>query len=290
MPAIDYEAEYNNRARVPEHPTILARWQKDAADYRDDMLKSERAELANSYGPSERQIIDLFFSQNTDDPPLALFIHGGYWRALDPAQFSHVARGLNAHGITVALAGYDLCPLVSVGDIIEQTRMACLFLWERLNKRITVYGHSAGGHLAACLLATDWQTVDPTMPADLVPAAYSISGVFDLTPLVHVSMNQDLKLDDAQARKTSPLFWPVAAGRILDAVVGGDESSEFLRQGKIITETWRRSRAETRYEVMPGKNHFTMVDPLTDPDSAMVARLRELCERTNASVPNPKFA
>jgi arylformamidase len=278
MTTIDYEAEYNNRARVPDHAAIFARWAKDAAGYRAEMADNSRSELGISYGPSQRQFIDLFFSADSEDPPIALFIHGGYWRSLEPSIFSHVARGPNAHHVTVALADYDLCPAVTIQTIIDQTRNACLYLWERFAKRVTVYGHSAGGHLAACLLATDWKTLDPTAPSDLVPAAYSISGLFDLAPLVRVSMNDDLRLTEQDARKVSPLYWPVPAGRILDAIVGGAESSEFLRQSRIIADEWKKKGAQTRYEEIPGANHFTVVDPLADPESAMVQRLVALCE------------
>ena len=119
-------------------------------------------------------------------------------------------------------------------------------------------------------------------PADLVPSAYAISGVFDLTPLIHVSQNQDLRLDEAEARRVSPLYWNVPAGRALDAVVGGAESSEFLRQSRTIAEAWRQGMAETRYEEVPGANHFTVVDPLTDPASAMTRRVCELAVAVNA--------
>ena len=112
---------------------------------------------------------------------------------------------------------------VSIATIIEQMRAACLWLWRKQRKRIFVYGHSAGGHLAACLLAQDWKAFASDAPADLVPAAYAISGVFDLAPLVHVSQNQDLRLDEAEARRVSPLYWKVPAGRTLDAVVGALE-------------------------------------------------------------------
>ena len=280
MPPIDYEAEYNNRARVPEHAAIFARWQTEAAAYRDEASRERRAELGLSYGPSQRRILDIFAAKDAANAPLALFIHGGYWRSLEPRIFSHMARGLNARGINVAVAGYDLCPQVTMGEIIDQMRQAALFLAGRLGKRITVYGHSAGGHLAACLLATDWKALDPKAPADLVPAAYATSGLFDLTPLLGVSMNQDLRLDERQARDASPLFWPIPAGRALDAVVGGNESSEFLRQSQIIVEAWGKGRAETRYEAVPGANHFTVIDPLSDPGSKMVERLVALCERT----------
>jgi arylformamidase len=132
------------------------------------------------------------------------------------------------------------------------------------------------------LAATDWKTITPDVPADLVPAAYAISGVFDLLPLVHVSQNQDLRLDEAEARRVSPLYWPVAAGRSLDAVVGALESSEFLRQSKAVVETWRQRMAITRYEEIAGTNHFTVIDPLNDPNSTMSARVAALAHSVNA--------
>ena len=278
MLTIDYEVEYNNRARVPEHPAIFERWDKDADAFREELSQAGRAELGLPYGKSERQFVDVF--KPADDSGLvALFIHGGYWRALHPRSHSHVARGLNTNGVTVALAGYDLCPNVTVADIIGQIRAATLYLWKRYRKRIFVYGHSAGGHLAGAMLATDWAKFDASAPSDLVPVAYSISGVFDLNPLLGVSMNADLRLDAAQARAVSPVFWPAPAARILDSVVGGDESSEFIRQAEIIVDAWKE-KTQTRYEVIPRANHFTVIDPLSDPHSAMTARTLELCRLT----------
>jgi len=274
--SIDYDVEYNNRARVPEHAEIFARWQRDAAAYRERMTRDESAELGLPYGSSPRQTVDLFFPDASGHTPLALFIHGGYWRSLDPSQFSHMAAGLNAHGVTVAVAGYELCPQVSVATIIDQMRQACLFVWRRTARPMLVYGHSAGGHLAAAMLATDWRALDPTAPADLVPAAYSVSGVFDLAPLIGASMNQDLRLDAAAARRVSPLFWPAPAGRTLDSVVGGLESAEFLRQARIIVEAWGKAGVTARHEEIAGKNHFTVCDALSDANSAMVRRLAEL--------------
>src|SRR6202142_2916333 len=280
MPPIDYEKEYDNRGRVPEHPEIFERWAREAAAYR---AAGSDAEFALAYGPSPRQIIDLFPAKDDDEmTPLAMFIHGGWWHSLEPAMFSQKAAGLNARGVTVAIAGYDLCPQVSIATIIEQMRAACLWLWRRQRKRIFVYGHSAGGHLAACLLAQDWKAFASDAPADLVPAAYAISGVFDLAPLVHVSQNSDLRLAEAEARRVSPLYWKVPAGRTLDAVVGGLESSEFLRQSKIIAESWGARGVAARYEEIAGMNHFTIVDALSDADSAMTRRVVELAQYVNA--------
>jgi len=274
--AIDYEAEYNNRARVPEHPQIFARWARDAAAFRDEAAAERRAELGILYGATARQTIDLFAPAGGGAAPLALFIHGGYWRSLEPAMFSHLARGLNERGVAVAVAGYDLAPQVRIADIITEMRQACLYLWRRFGQRILAFGHSAGGHLAACLLATDWKAVAPDLPADLVPAAYSISGLFDLAPLVGVTMNQDLRLDAEDARRVSPLYWPAPAGRTFDAVVGALESSEFLRQSRSIADAWGKSGVLTRYEAVPQANHFTILDALTDGQSAMVVRLAKL--------------
>jgi arylformamidase len=280
MAAIDYEFEYNLRARVPEHPEIFARWARSAEEYRAEALKRGRAELGLFYGDTPRQIIDLFLPEAGETTPLTLFIHGGYWCSFDPSSFSHMARGLNQRGVAVAVVGYDLCPIVTVGDIIEQIRRACVFLWLRLGRRFMVSGHSAGGQLAAAMVATDWHTLYPKAPPDLVPVGYAISGVFDLTPLIGVSMNEDLRLNAEQARRVSPLFWPVAPGRVLDAVVGDLETSEFKRQSRTMAEAWRQDMVQTRYQEFPG-NHFTVIDALADPARAMVARIAELAQRIN---------
>lgn len=267
MSAVDYETEYNNRARVPEHPAVMAGWATDAAAYRE-----EHPPRLLRYGPGERNRIDLF--PGAGDGPIVVFIHGGYWQALDGSSFSHCARGLNAHGIAVAVPTYDLCPAVSVGDIVTQMRMACREL-ARLGHSLVVSGHSAGGHLAACMLATDWPAFDAALPNNPVSAAYAISGLFDLPPLVGTSINKALGLDAASAKAASPLFWTPPVRGSLDAVVGGNESAEYFRQSKTIVETWGRAIA-TRFGTVPDANHFTAIAPLADPDSPMVRRLKEL--------------
>jgi arylformamidase len=265
---VDYEVEYNNRARVPENPVLMAGWARDAAAYRE-----QRAPRSIPYGPAARNTIDLFPGDRQG--PIVVFIHGGYWQTLDGSFFSHCARGLNAHGIGVAVPTYDLCPDVTVDDIIGQMRMASREL-ARLGRPLLLSGHSAGGHLAACLLATDWQALDPSLPKQLVIAAYTISGLFDLVPLVETSINKALRLDQSTARAASPLFWKPPAHGSLDAVVGGSESAEYFRQSKTIVEQWGRAGIPTRFGTVPDANHFTAIAPLADPHSPMVARLTQL--------------
>ncbi len=279
MADVDYEVEYNNRARVPDHEEIFLRWARDAENYRADALEEDRAELGLAYGDTPRQTVDLFLPQGGAAAPLAVFVHGGFWRSLDPSLFSHTARGLNARGIAVAVPGYDLCPIVTIADIIEQMRRVCVFLWQRRGQRMLVYGHSAGGHLAACMVATDWPSLYPKAPADLVSAGYAISGLFDLIPLLKTSTNQDLKLNTETARAASPQFWPLPPGRVLETVVGAMESSEFIRQSRAVAEAWRQGGAETRFAEIAAMNHFTIVDGLTDPQNPMTVRVAELAQR-----------
>ena len=269
---IDYAAEYNNRARVPEYPEIMAGWARDAASYRT----SARAERDLAYGESDRCRIDIFHPAGNASGALVVFVHGGYWRSLDKDQFSHLAAGLNAHGLSVALPGYDLCPAVTIRDIVDEMRAAVSFLHRHTGQRRVMTGHSAGGHLAAALVATDWSALDPSLPADVTGTGLAISGLFDLLPLIETPLNEDLRLGAAEAKAMSPLWWPVPHGRRLEAWVGGDESSEYLRQARSVAEMWTAGGARTGWEAIPGANHFTAIAPLTDPASPMVARIVEM--------------
>ena len=275
---VDYEAEYNNRARVPENPELMAGWARDAAAYREQYAPRRIA-----YGPGPRHVIDVFAGggrsegKGEDKVPLVVFIHGGYWQALDGSSFSHMARGLNAHGIGVAVPTYDLCPQVSVADIIMQMREAMLEL-AKISEALVVSGHSAGGHLAACMLATDWKAYDESLPPQFVRAAYAISGLFDLEPLVQTSINRALRLDLASARAASPLLWQPPSHGSLDAVVGETESAEYHRQSKTLVEAWGDAGIAARYGSLPAANHFTAIAPLADPASPMTLRLKELVE------------
>lgn len=269
---IDYESEYNNRLRVPEHPEIIAGWARDAADYR----ATAKVELDRPYGLAPRLYYDLFHPDEAaaDARAIVMFIHGGYWQALDRKHFSHMARGLNARGFTVAIPSYDLCPQVRIADIVAEIRDFARYLWESYRKPVVSCGHSAGGHLTAALLTTNWPGMD--LPKGLAPAGMAISGLFDLLPLVGTSINDALRMDQKEAIAQSPLAMGTPYGTKLIASVGAEESNEYLRQSRIIVDIWGRGGVGTKLRIEDGANHFTVINPLADPDSDMVNDLAGL--------------
>ena len=269
---MDLDVEYNNRARVPEHVGMIDNWAKLAAQFR----ASAGGECDLAYGENERQRIDVFRSKEDTSRSMVMFIHGGYWQAMDKSFFSHLARGLEIHGVSAAIPSYRLCPAVGVADIIEDMRQACLWLWDRHRRHLVVAGHSAGGHLASAMLATDWTKLGA--PEDLVVAGFGISGVYDLRPLIATPLNDALKLKDASARAVSPLLWPAPAGGRFEAWVGGDESPEFLRQSASLAASWLGCGVKAKYVEVEGANHFSVIEHLADPASAMTQDLARLCQ------------
>ena len=260
--------EYDNRARVPEHPEIIARWKRDAEAFR----ASAKTDLDLAYGARPRNRFDLFHGSSAG--PVVVFIHGGYWRTFDKSVFSHMAAGVYGHGFSVAMPSYSLCPDVTIPGIVDELRQFCLHLWKDHGRRLVIAGHSAGGHLAACMAATNWKNYGA--PADLIQAGLSISGVFDLRPLMATPMNEDLRLTQADAIAASPLFWPVPRILPFDIWVGAAESSEFLRQSASLAAAWTGLGLSCALVELSKANHFTAADPLADPRSTMVARLAQL--------------
>lgn len=257
---LDPEAEYNNRALVPDHPAVMQRWREAA-----EAARAAHPPLEIAYGRGPREVMDLFSAG--DATPVVVFLHGGYWQSLDKSWFSGLAPALAAHGVSLAIPSYDLCPAVRLGAILRQVRAAVEAVRERTGVRPVVFGHSAGGHMAACMLSEGRAS-----------AAVAISGVFDLAPLIPTSLNTALDLDDREAAALSPIHWPVPngstpGGTVLDCLVGADESPEFLRQSRTMADHWAASGVETRYEALKGLNHFTVLDPLFDADSALVKRI-----------------
>jgi arylformamidase len=267
---MDLQAEYDNRARVPGSAAILEGWSRDAEAFRTTWARSQ---LDLPYGPSARERFDLFLPEQDGGAPLALFIHGGYWQALDRKAVSHFARGMLLQGVAVAVPSYDLCPTVPVAKIIDQMQQLCAILCAKTHQAILAVGHSAGGHLAACLLGQDYSRFARPLGRLVVPGALPISGVFDLEPLLATTIGQALRLSPEAARALSPR-WQDPPDGALHVVVGAAESDEFRRQSRDFAEAWGGTLAE-----VADANHFTVLDPLTDPDSALSRKAAEMARR-----------
>jgi arylformamidase len=268
--------EYNNRELFPDHPRHFARWTESSARARSTMT----CFLDRAYGRSPGETLDIFPSRKGDGSAL-MFIHGGYWRSLDKRDFSYLAPAWVDAGVSLVVVNYDLCPAVSLERIVQQMLAASVWLYRHAEQygmdeeRLFVSGHSAGGHLTAMMLAALWPVIDASLPRNLYKGGLAVSGVYDLRPLVHVDwLSNDLRLDDDAAFKASPAFLPPASRAPLSLAVGGLESSEFKRQNALLAERWKRVLQED--VPMPGTDHFTVVDGLADPGSALFAAARRL--------------
>jgi arylformamidase len=270
LPAEFVEREYNLRAAFPDHPQWFARWAADSAAARERL----DARLDVRYGTGPKQTMDLFPAPNARGT--LLFIHGGYWRALDKIDHSFVAAPLVAQGISAAVVNYDLCPEVGIARIVDECREAVAWLLREgprrglAMERLVVSGHSAGGHLAATLVATDWRARG--LPADALAGAVALSGVFDLEPLVQVSFNVDLKLDAGRAYLVSPIHLQPRTSLPVLIAAGADETSEFIRQSWLLWERWPECHPPGRRGPLfiPGRHHFSVLSDLGDPASELV--------------------
>ena len=297
-----HDAQYNNRGRIPEHPQILQQWAERSAqalatsacvlevDYRAQEPRRARART------DPASTLDLFLPQpqgaaaNRTKPagtagasnnraaqgpadaaaPVLVYLHGGYWRALSKRDQAFVAPPFARAGALVVVPDYPLAPAVSIEHIVMQVAQAVAWTWRHARnyggnpERIVVAGHSAGGHLATMMLALQWPVFNPELPSDLVKGAVSLSGVFDLEPLRHAPfLAPDLSLDERGARRLSPAHMPAPQGPLI-ALVGGDESEEFLRQNRLIRRRWG-AKAVPVCETVPGRHHMNVLHDLADP-------------------------
>ncbi|MEN9689069.1 MAG: hypothetical protein RI998_1066 [Pseudomonadota bacterium] len=274
-----HDRVYNNRALVPDFANHLAQWAADSQAVRE--TAPCLTDLRYGTGPSEN--LDIFTTAPAKAPVL-VFLHGGYWRALDKSDHSFVAPSLTAEGVCVVVPNYALCPLVTIPQIVMQMVKALAWVWRHIDtwggdpERIHVAGHSAGGHLAAMMMACDWQRYAPDLPADLVKSALSVSGLYELDSLRRSPLLQEaLRLDDQQVLQASPAWMPAPQQGVLHSVVGGLESEAFLAHNQLIQQAWGPERVPVA-EVLPGLHHFSMMTALTTPGHALNKQLRQLCK------------
>ena len=263
------EAEYNNRALVPEHPAIFDRWRRESAFLRG----STRCTLDLAYGTEPRHRLDIFHAP--DVRGTLVFIHGGYWRSLHKSDFSFLAKPFLGAGLSVAAINYRLCPSVPISDVVEDCRQALAWIitngatHELPVARIALAGHSAGGQLVAMLYATDWAQLQ--CDASCIIGGMALSGVYDLEPLIHCSMNADLHLNHHIARGASPIKLKPTLTVPLHLAVGAHESPAFCAQSRQLAAAWPEI-CDTPEEV-EGANHFTIVDCFAQPTHQTFLRL-----------------
>ncbi len=273
MTGDELEAQYNLRARRPDFDDVVAGWLARCAAFR----KASRARCDLTYGPGERETFDLFPAREPTGA-LLIYIHGGYWQRGDKSMYSFIAEPFLENGVAVAVLNYNLCPSVRLGEIAPQIRRAVVSLYGSADthgfdgNQLYVMGHSAGGHLTAMMMATDWPALDSALPANLVKAGVPISALFELEPLVHTSINEGPQMDVEEAIRESPMFMAPATDAPQLVVVGGAETPEFHRQSDDYCEKYRTdARRMDRYSV-PDADHFDELNRLAEADSEFFRR------------------
>ncbi len=257
----DLSRDYANGDFIAGAADYPPRWAGLSRALREEL--GPRARIGLRYGPGERQVFDLF---QPEGPPqgLLVFIHGGYWMAFDPSNWSHLAAGALARGWAVALPGYTLAPAARIAAMTGEVEAAITAAAALVGGPIVVTGHSAGGHLSARMACTDrapgW--------ADRLRRVVPISPLSDLRPLMQTGMNATLHLDPAEAAAESPALLTRREGVECVVWVGGQERPAFLWQARLLSENW-----SCPWHVAPGKHHFDVIDELTDPHSLLMETL-----------------
>lgn len=263
----DWNDAYSNGPNIPNGSQWPDAWVTPAANYRASAEARGCLQTDISYGPHQRNCYDLFYPASTPKG-LFVFIHGGYWLALDKSYWSHLAQGAIDAGWAVAMPSYVLCPEVDISQITQMVVDAITHVSGKVDGPIVISGHSAGGHLVTSML--DQHTSMPKEIQSRIAHTVSLSGVHDLRPLLHTSMNEKLKLDSYSAAVLSPaLMIPVVPSRFT-AWVGGGERDEFIRQSQLLSNIWRGLGAWTQCIIEPDRHHFNVIDGLMDKDSPLM--------------------
>lgn len=266
----NWDNAYTNGANIAGGDRWPAAWVEPAQTFRDELSATGRAKLDISYGDKPRNRLDLFMPEGTPKG-LVVFVHGGYWMALDKSFWSHLAAGSVASGYAVAMPSYTLCPEVSISNIVKEIGAAIAKAAEMVDGPIVLTGHSAGGHLVSRMICAN----TPLAPnvQRRIRHVVSLSGVHDLRPLMRTGMNATLKVDEAEALTESPaLLRPMENARIT-CWVGGGERAEFLRQNALLANIWTGLGAATNAVVEPDRHHFSVIDGLADKNHALTRTL-----------------
>ncbi len=258
---MDMDSAYANAPFIPGGADYPARWAADAAAFRDAL--GARARLELRYGEAPRRVFDLF-EPETAPRGLLIFVHGGFWRAFGKADWSHFAAGALARGWAVAVAQYTLCPAARIAGITAEITAAIDAAAALIEGPMVLTGHSAGGHLSARMLCADAAPAARGRIARVVP----ISPLSDLRPLMQTALNDDLRLDAAEAAAESPIDHAPLPGPDVRVWVGGAERPAFLDQARWLSEAWGAPLT-----IDPHRHHFDVIDGLRDPRAPLMRTL-----------------
>ena len=258
------EQQYFPSLSIPNTKGIFDDWHVRAKATQAKL--NFRADLR--YGPHRREVMDFYPAVNARG--CLVFIHGGYWVSFSKFETSWVAEGFAGQGLSVALINYPLCPEVGIGDIRSSCLRAFAHLYKNVlsaeeRKAIVVTGHSAGGYLAAAHLAETWTAHG--LPQDPIAGVISLSGVFDVAPLMNTSLNLELGLTSESAAHLNLVTAAPRCTAKLALAVGQQESAEFHRQSTVLAQSWHGLNPQV--VDLPGANHFTVVDDLANPDGQL---------------------
>ena len=255
--------EYANATYIPGADKFVARWERNAADFRKLLSQRGQAELDTAYGDTDRQCFDLFAPKGSHKGVM-IFVHGGFWLNFDKSYWSHLAQGAVEKGWYAALPSYDLCPTVRIHQITSQIAQAVKVISTRISGPLALVGHSAGGHLVARM------AVGELLPKALharIAKAMPISPLADLRPLRQTKMNQYFCLSDSDAMAESPALMHRPSCNV-HVWVGAEERAAFIDQARWLSDAWG-----AKLTLAPEKHHFDVIEALSDPTSDMVAQL-----------------
>lgn len=281
----ELDREYDPVRAVPDADAVLRDWVERSRRALDTL----DARLGLRYGPTLEEYVDVFPAG--EGAPVHLFLHGGYWRRFSARDFAFLAPNFVEAGITLVNVNYDLCPRVDLREIVRQVRAAVAWTFEHAAdfggdpERITVSGHSAGGHLVAMLLATDWPG-RYGLPADVIRGAVAISGLYDLFPFPYTWLQPVLQLDWKTVLDCSPILHVPDRSPYLLVAVGGAESSEFRRQSRDFHAARRARGLPGHLLELPGLDHFRVLEELERPDSELFEALVRLAVDCDAVAPS----
>jgi len=262
----ELEYEYNPRVHVAD----VERYIRQASLDSEQARKTLKGHYDVPYGDQPLMNCDIFPAGR--NAPIHVFIHGGYWKGRDKADYSFMVRPMLEQGITVVVANYGLCPDVDLATIVRQT--ACLFAWVHAHggdyggdvHRITTSAHSAGAHLVAMALSPEAE--QPIKPG-VIKAAVLVSGLYDIDPVRSISVNEDIRLTESWARALSPMFHLPYPEVTLRIVAGSGETASWVAQSERYYQQVKDHSAEVSLDLLEGHDHFSIIAELIRPDSAL---------------------